>query len=384
MYVEQSFRPVDDEARRLFELAREKTKSGRASLFDAISDLFERRGEELDERERELMLEILRQLSREVEMSVRKKLASRLAKRTDAPYDLMVMLANDRIEVAHDILVESPMIRDAELIEVIRHRTSQHQLAVAVRKDISEDVSGALVDNGSEDVIVTLLNNPDAQISAAVMEHLVEESRRVDRYQNPLVKRQDLPNRLAAKMCNWVSAALRMHIVENFDIDIHDLDDEIAQTVGEITKTEGEQPDDDDAVDTAAQKLIDKLYDAGELSPRFAVKSLSQGQITLFELSVAKLTGLRIRLTRRIIYEPGGEGLAVACRAIGVDRAVFVSMYRLTRKSRPKLDEPTEEDIRRLVEFYDRISADDAQLVLRKWLRNPDYLAALRELFEDR
>ncbi len=384
MYVEQSFRPVDDEARRLFELAREKTKSGRASLYDAISDLFERRGEELDERERELMLEILRQLSREVEMSVRKKLASRLAKRTDAPYDLMVMLANDRIEVAHDILVESPIIRDAELIEVIRHRTSQHQLAVAVRKDISEDVSGALVDNGSEDVIVTLLNNPDAQISATVMEHLVEESRRVDRYQNPLVKRQDLPNRLAAKMCNWVSAALRMHIVENFDIDVHDLDDEIAQTVGEITKSDGDQSTDDDVVDTAAQKLIDKLYDAGELSPRFAVKSLSQGQITLFELSIAKLTGLRIRLTRRIIYEPGGEGLAVACRAIGVDRAVFVSMYRLTRKSRPKLDDPTDEDIRRLVEFYDRISADDAQLVLRKWLRDPDYLAALRELFEDR
>ena len=384
MYVEKPFRPVDDEARRLFDLAREKTKSGRASLYDAIGDLFERRGEELDERERGLMLEILRQLSREVEMSVRKRLASRLAKRTDAPYDLMVMLANDRIEVAHDILVESPIIRDTELIEVIRHRTSQHQLAVAVRKDISEDVSGALVDNGSEDVIVTLLNNPDAQISATVMEHLVEESRRVDRYQNPLVKRQDLPAPLAAKMCNWVSAALRMHIVENFDIDIHDLDDEIAQTVGEITKTESEQQADDDGVDTAAQKLIDKLYDAGELSPRFAVKSLSQGQITLFELSVAKLTGLRIRLTRRIIYEPGGEGLAVACRAIGVDRAVFVSMYRLTRKSRPKLDDPTDEDIRRLVEFYDRISADDAQLVLRKWLRNPDYLAALRELFEER
>lgn len=384
MYVEQSFRPVDDEARRLFDLAREKTKSGRASLYDAISDLFERRGEELDERERELMLEILRQLSREVEMSVRKKLASRLAKRTDAPYDLMVMLANDRIEVAHDILVESPIIRDTELIEVIRHRTSQHQLAVSVRKDISEDVSGALVDNGSEDVIVTLLNNPDAQISATVMEHLVEESRRVDRYQNPLVKRQDLPKPLATKMCNWVSAALRMHIVENFDIDIHDLDDEIAQTVGEITKSTAEPQTDEDAVDTAAQKLIDKLYDAGELSPRFAVKSLSQGQITLFELAIAKLTGLRIRLTRRIIYEPGGEGLAVACRAIGVDRAVFISMYRLTRKARTKLDDPTDDDIRRLVEFYDRISAEDAQLVLRKWLRDPDYLAALRELFEQR
>ncbi len=383
MYVEQSLRPIDDEARRLFELAREKTKTGRASLYDAISDLFERRGEELDERERELMLEILRQLSREVEMSVRKKLASRLAKRIDAPYDLMVMLANDRIEVAHDILVESTVIRDAELIEVIRHRTSQHQLAVAVRKDISEDVSGALVDNGSEDVIVTLLNNPDAQISTTVMEHLVEESRRVDRYQNPLVKRQDLPNRLAAKMCNWVSAALRMHIIENFDIDVHDLDDEIAQAVGEITKSDRRRPADEDAVDTAAQKLIDKLYDAGELSPRFAVKSLSQGQITLFELSIAKLTGLRIRLTRRIIYEPGGEGLAVACRAIGVDRAVFVSMYRLSRKSRPKLEDPTDADIRRLVEFYDRVSADDAQLLLRKWLRNPDYVAAVRDLFEE-
>ena len=369
---------ADSEVRRLFDLAREKSRAGRAGLFAAIADLFERRGEELHESERRLMGDILRRLSRDVERQLRGKLAERLATRADAPRELLLMLANDEIEVAYPILVESSALRDLDLVEVVRHRTLQHQLAVAIRKDIGESVSEALVETGQEDVIVALLGNADARISAAVMQHLVEESKRVDRYQTPLVRRPDMPKELARRMCMWVSAAMRKHIVEHYAIDPHDLDDEINDAAKEVAQeaeaeAEGHSP---------ALGLVQKLHEAGELTPSFVLKSLSQGQITLFELSFAKLTGLRPVLLRRIVYEPGGEGLAVLCRALGVDAQVFLSMYRLTRKARAIVGNPTAAEVKQLADFYVDMTPDAAKLLLRKWLRDKDYLDALRALYD--
>lgn len=364
--------PSDEEARHLFELAREKTKHGRKSLYNAISSMFERRGDQLDEHERELMADILERLSHDVEMSVRAALANRLAGKTKAPAELINMLANDDIQVAYKILSTSPVLRDSDLVEVVRHRTMQHQLAVAIRRDLSEDVSAALVEAGNEDVIVTLLNNQDAQISSTVLEFLSEESKRIDAYQKPLVRRPDLPSQLAEKMYAWVSAAVRKYIVENFEVDVHDLDDDLSQSMEEAIVN---KPDEGEA---AAVRLVDKLHESGDLSPEFVLKALRQGQIALFELSFAKLTSLRPVLMRRIIYEPGGEALGIACRAIGIDRSTFLLIYRLSRRAQTEGASLSKDEVVNLSRFYDKTTRDAAFLVLRRWQRDQSFLNALR------
>ena len=57
------------------------------------------------------------------------------------------------------------MLQDSELIEIVHHRTLEHQLAIAMRRRVSAAVSDALVEEGSPDVIKTLLENPNAAIS---------------------------------------------------------------------------------------------------------------------------------------------------------------------------------------------------------------------------
>ena len=160
-------------------------------------------------------------------MSVRRTLAERLAMLPSAPRDLIVELANDQIEVAHPILMGSNVLHDTDLIEIIHQRTLEHQLAIAMRKNINELVTDALVESGNEDVIKVMLENPSARISRATMEYLVEQSKRVDTYQNPLLKRPDLEPQLAKRMYLWVSAALRTHIVTKFNIDVSALDETI-------------------------------------------------------------------------------------------------------------------------------------------------------------
>ena len=141
----------------LLELALDKSVEGRESLAQRIGELFTEREETLTELETALLADILGKLVSDIEMSVRQSLAERLAESPLAPHDLVVTLANDQIEVARPILIKSEVLRDKELIAIIRHRGHQHQLAIAMRTSIDEIVSDALVETGQTDVIKLLL-----------------------------------------------------------------------------------------------------------------------------------------------------------------------------------------------------------------------------------
>jgi uncharacterized protein (DUF2336 family) len=357
----------------LLELARDKTLAGRRTLVEAVTDLFFDRKNVLSDRERALMTDILRQLVHEVEVEVRVMLAQRLSRERKAPSELVRILADDQIEVAHPILLHSRVLQDGELVEIVHHRTLEHQLAIAMRRELSEAVSDALVSRGDTDVIRTLLENDSAQISKTTLEYLVEQSQRVDSFQNPLLRRPELDSELARRMYYWVSAAVRKYIVENFEIDVAALDDELENTVTALAK---EKPE-----NTArpTQQLADRLADLGEITAARLVETLRQGEVALFEAMFAKATGLRLTLVRRFLFERGGEGLAIACKAIGVDEGSYASLYALSRKAR---HEPVADaaELARAASFYGRLDRRAAATMLRRWQREHDYLRAVWEL----
>lgn len=361
----------------LFAMARDKSAEGRAALVDTITDLFVGGERVLSDKERSLMLDILQQLVLEVEQSVRSALAERLADETSIPRELVVMLANDDIEVAHPILMRSPLLRDPELIEIIHHRTMQHKLSIAMRESISEPVSDELVAQGDETVIRTLLENGGAKISQATLEYLVERSQQIGTYHRPLVHREELGPDLAARMYAWVSAALRKHIRENFDVDPETLEEALGRTVEDLmaeVRTRS-RPGHGRPVE-----LAELLGHANALSSRFLIELLREGEIALFEGLFAEMAGLRINLVRRFLYEPGGEALAIACKASRIGKPDFASIFLLSRQARPGDKSVDPEELPRALGIYDRVREDVALGVVRRWRLEPEYLDAIRQL----
>ena len=375
---------VHRELDQLLSLARDKSAEGRKLLLDTVTDLFSEEGRVLNEREHALMTDILCKLIRDVEMRVRRELSERLAQRENAPLEIVKLLANDEIEVARPVLVTSCVLRDVDLVEIVRHRTQQHQLSIAMRREVSEFVSEALVEAGNADVIKALLDNPNAQISEATLEYLVDESRRVDSYQEPLVRRSDLSPELARRMCLGVGAALRSYILDNYDIDPTELDDLLEDVTTDTVQTLPLPDSRADEQDDAAGRLARRLAEEERLTPDMLVKTLRQGEITLFEAMFAQMTRLRRRLMGRLIYEPGGEGLVIACRALQVDKPTFTSIFLLSRKGRPGDQMVDPRELSRVISLFDRVKPDAAQQVLRRWQRNPEYLYALKRVEEGR
>ncbi len=361
----------------LVDLARDRSVASRTRLVETVADLFFNKKRTLTDRERALMIEILRRLIHDIEMEVRQALAQRLADEPDAPPELVRALADDTIEVAHPILVRSTVLQDPELIEIILNRTREHQLAIATRASLSPAVSDALTGTGDVDVVTALLENHGAEIAEATMGYLVEQSKRVDRYQNPLVQRPDLSAALARRMYWWVSAAVRKSIVQKFDLDPIQLDRKIGDIIEDVLDGGGAAPS-----PRRAEELAHKLAECHAITPQLLLQTLRQGEVALFELLLAELCGLRRQLVRRIVFEPGGQGLAVLARAVSIAKPDFASIFLLSRSARPgdKVVDPGE--LSRVLAFYDRVQPAAATRLLDRMRLDPDYLQALIEIEE--
>ena len=103
-----------------------------------------------------------------------------------------------------------------------------------------------------------------------------------------------------------------------------------------------------------------------------------QGEMLLFETGLARLSEHRLTLLCRILYEPGGEGLAMLCRAMGFDRPTFKTIYDLTRKATDHAHESKSNHKTDPFEIYERTKTRDAERVLKRWRRSSQYLDALK------
>lgn len=366
-----------DDPEALFALARDKSKKGREDLMQAMTGMFAEEGEALGETERRMMSDILRRLIGDVEAAIRRSLAEKLADMPGAPPDLVRELANDEASVAHPILLRSPLLRDVDLIEIIRHRTLEHQLAIAMRATVSPSVSDALVDTGSDEVLARLLDNPGAGFAPETFERIVDRAEGEEGLHAPLLKREELTPALARKMHWWVSAALREAIMARYGaLDELDLDDGLEASVAELL---GDASlGDADPIDTivASKNMKDPEIGEDEM-----VKALARGDVQTFEKVLLERTGLRPKLLRRLLFEPGGEGLAIACRAVGISPKLFAAIYRLTREAHPKL-RLAKGELTKATKLYLNMDEDAARTVVRRWRRNPDFQWAIRQVGE--
>ncbi|MBE7637638.1 DUF2336 domain-containing protein [Sneathiella sp. P13V-1] len=364
----------------LIALSRNDSRAARRRLFEDMGSLFLSEEERMTEQERAHISDIMTKLIKEVEMSVRLSLSEKLSDLEEAPEELVTLLANDEIDVARPLLVKSRVLKDPDLLMIIERRSKEHMLAITERDSISPLVSDMLIELGDEDVMEQLIRNNDAEISEEALALLVEESRRVDGFQEPLLARHDLPTELAHKMFWWVSAALRRHIIENFKINPDFLDRQIHRSTQAIL--------DDDSIpefgETHADRLAAHLEARNDLTERTLIQSLKSNQIRLFLAGLAIKSGLPPQTLGDFVHNRNAESMAVVCKALSFDRNSFSAIFLLTRRGGASTSDgraaiqPAE--VEAVMKFYDNLNVDNAQLVLEHWRMNTGYSEAIDQI----
>jgi len=367
---------VSKELQDLLVLAQEKSSGARSRLVENITDLFLTDDGRLSEHERALMSDILTKLIGQVEADIRKELSNTLAASgLDLP-DIAKLLANDDAEIARPLLERCALLKDPELIEIIRMRTDEHRMAIAMREEVSEPVSNALVEYGDEDVIEALLNNHDSTISKRAMEYLVAESRRVDRFQEPLLQRADLPGDLAYRMYWWVSAALRKQILSDFEVDPMVFEKAVKRAASTVLVDQG----DDQSAYIRAQRLVRRMKESGELTIQFLLSSLRQQRVAVFVAGMGELAHIDFSTAWRIFSDKGGESFAILSKAVGVDRSQFTSIYLLVVQAREGGTAKSPGVLKDILKLFDETAEANAKGALQVWQRDSAYQEAIEEL----
>lgn len=349
---------IDPSIGKLLGLAQTATPESRGELFMSIADLMRDPNRARNANEDELLLAILKQLTRQVETEVRQALAERLAERSDVPSDLILLLANDRIEVARALLLRSPMLTEDDLIGLVRAATTAHQNAIAQRTDIGPRLSGVIAEASPVETVLILLANQRAELGEITLRRIVDRARAEPELQKPVLARPELPPDLARRMCAFVSEALLGFISGRFQIDAAAIRQELrgAENDAHAKLTGSSGP----------ARLVEKLHAAGQLKPAFAMKALAQGQIDLFEHAAAKLLGVEQAGLHRILRNGDPLTLAAVCHAAGIDRSAFPTVYQQSESLRGRAGILGLPERQKSDKLFAETSREDARALIAK------------------
>ncbi len=348
---------------KLIQLAQEQSSDGRRELLREITDLFVESHAEVGEKESHDFAEIVGHLVYDVEMEVRQHLAERLSTLDNAPHNLVTMLANDEIDVARPLLANSPVLKNADLIKIVKKRSQEHLLMVSKRADVDEDIAEALAEFGDDEVLESLARNDQAKLSRGTAQTLVSRSEKHTPLQEPLITRDDLPPDLINQMYFWVSEKLRERILADTQgLDESLVDGLLEEAQASIVNKMAYEAD-ADAEPSPAEKFIRRKALLKQLNAPLVVELLRDGRMAEFLEGFSRLTGLDTKTAQQVLSDTTQQALAIACKASGVEKDHFSALARLT-SSEGTLDAA---DIFEIIDMYEKIPIDAAQRTMRFW-----------------
>ena len=267
---------------------------------------------------------------------------------------------DDHISVAAPILCTSALSEET-LLRVVRGKSQAHLMAVTRRTSVSETVSHALVEHGTDDVVVSLLTNSGARIAEQTYEKVVQRSETNPALHAPLVGRKSVPLDLLHELYQRVEPSLRREILSKFQgAAPADLDKAFERSRARVTSHHQSRPDNF----LQAGKQLDLLEAAKRLVPPVLMTLLREGpqSATLFKLALARLADVEFDVADRAVDPPDLDTLALLCRAASFDRALFVSIaIGLDRSERGLAAADA------FGKLYDDVPIDAAQRAIRFW-----------------
>lgn len=342
---------------------KDKTAVGKGQVAEAVFALCASPDHTLGPSEVLLAFEILESLYPQIERAVRRVLADRLADRDDIPPSLVALLARDSIDIARPVLVRSPVLDDAGLVQIVLERGQEHRMAIAERKHLSIQVTDVLLILGDDTIALLLTANPDAALSGRGMQRLMDRARHCPDLHWPLVRRTEMTASLAARLSLIAGTAVRTHIAEIFG-------PHMASSIDQQVFAAAEEANSLFARLTSKPEVPPSTVPMNSLFDSF-LSAVRGGDADRVDSGMARLTRLPPLTVAQILYTPAGRALAVVCRSSGVSRAVFSEVYARLNGLVPYGTSQRREDLQAALMAYDRISSAEADRILDGWRSDP-------------
>jgi uncharacterized protein (DUF2336 family) len=298
-------------------LARDDDQAVRGGLAEKISRLAPGMDPGEQDKIKRMAYEALEVLTNDQVTRVRQILAEALKDVAGAPPDVIRRLAFDtEIVVAGPILENSPVLTDADLLEIISQGTAQGRLSyISKRNRISANLSDAIAATGDEEAVALLLGNSSAQIREETLDSIVEHAERMEGWHAPLVRRPKLSKRAVSRLAHFVAANLIDVLAARRDL-APDVLDEVKRVVderidaGEKDLSALSEPAEDSTtpLEEAYAGAI-SLHAAGELTLGHVSKVMKASAAEPVLAALAVLAELPILAVQKAVLSKNQKGL---------------------------------------------------------------------------
>lgn len=275
----------------------------------------------LSDEDRVQAQEILRVMAADAAELVRRALAVTLKTSDILPHDVAMKLARDVESIALPVLNFSPVFTDDDLAEIVRVGGPVRQVAIAKRPKVSEKVTAALVEHGSETAVETVCANDNASFSDRSLQQALSKFEKSEQVLAAIAYRSVLPMSVTERLIDMVGDQVREHLLNH-----HALSPEVALQIA-ISSTERATIDLVDQAGRAAdpKAFAAHLRKAERLSPSLLLRALAHGHMTFFECGLAELAGVPHHRTWLMIHDAGPLGLRAIYDRAGMPARLFAA-----------------------------------------------------------
>lgn len=356
----------------IFSLAHDHSSAGRLSLAQKLAEVFLAPQTVLEPHEESLVNELIEELLKNEEAEIRHVLISRFAEAISAPREVAVKIARAPALIAGPILSSNENFLDEDLVSIIGEKGLDHASAIAARKQISVVVSDALVATGDYRIMRIVAENLGAKLSPKAMKVMEQAARLSSMLQKPILERPELSQESAAHLYWWVTQDLRRATLARFGFGPGKLDEMLKKTIEEKLESSVLQKEDLQTV----EHLADWLEEREALNARILPQLLRAGHYQLFNVLLSRLAQTDLSLIEAMTSAPSGKFIVVLCRAIGVEKGNFVSIFLMSKGacSGEQIIQPKE--LTDSLAAYDRLESETAQAIVKQWKENPQTLLA--------
>ncbi|ODU20739.1 MAG: hypothetical protein ABS87_09460 [Sphingomonas sp. SCN 67-18] len=327
-------------------------------LSAVLTDLFLPDAHRPTDRQRSVMTLLLAGLARQVERALRDALAPMFD--AEAAPELVAALDSARTEIAAPILARARILRDRELVALLLARAEEYRIVSGLRR-IAEAGLDRIDDAAAADAA-------DAEEAAL----LNAESRRFDRFHEPVIDSRDLPAEVLHRLVWRVAAALRDYMVRVQRIDPAMADGAAMAAANRLLSAH----DEGEAIEAAAMRFARHLNGAGRADDAALVRALHLGRFALFVALMAVRAGIDHGAAFAMATDPGIGRLALLLRAIGVaDDAATGILFEMAA-----INGLPEDRLAERIEDCRAIAPDAAGEAIRPWRLDDGYRAAMAEL----
>ncbi|MBR0845249.1 DUF2336 domain-containing protein [Bradyrhizobium liaoningense] len=251
---------------------------------------------------------------------VRQAMAEAFARSIEAPAAIVRALSADQPSVALPVLEHSPLLIDADLVDIVATGNDEVQCAVARRIALPVSVCAAVAEVGCAASALELIENPHAELAPFSWTRIVERHGHLAAIREAMLVLDDLPAATRAALVAKLSETLAQFVVarnwlsadraERVTIEARD-----RSTMNIAARSRGDD----------MRGLVHHLRVTGQLTAGLILRALLSSNLDLFDAALAELADLPLARVSALLHDRGGNSLHALLRRAGLPEATFAA-----------------------------------------------------------